>query len=64
MCYGNTKPTHPSLDVCQFTMAGCVFLDEGVTPGTAIAFPNSTIAGHVINAFYVVDEVGTSLPYS
>jgi outer membrane protein assembly factor BamB len=34
---------------------GCVFLGEGVTAGTAIAFPNSTIAGHVVNAFCVVD---------
>ncbi len=34
---------------------GCVFLGEGVSPGTAIAFPNSTIVGHVVNAFCVID---------
>lgn len=34
---------------------GCVFLGEGVTPGIAYAFPNNTIAGHVVSAFCVVD---------
>lgn len=34
---------------------GCVFVGEGITPGDASVFPNSTIAGHVVNAFCVVD---------
>lgn len=32
---------------------GCVFLGEGVTPATAAGY--STIAGHVVNAFCVID---------